>query len=361
MGESRSLTDHIRNVGREYPDTEVVVYCGPILRPYDDEFVSQLGTRRALQKNLILILDANGSDAEAAYRMARALHRRCGLPSLAPPGAQPRLSVFVDSRCASAGTLIAAGATDLIMSENAELRPLDAHLPTPHGTAGHSALALSRAFENLQTRYASLFHEQLERWTRNGATDLPDRAAVEMSSAVATGLLAPFSNGLDPASLGDANRVMASLAAYGERLARFNLKPGALERLLNGYPSSDFIIDRSEAEELFHSVAAPRPALRALADYLRRSLPADAGREPAMYFLTEPSHTAEPLTDPVPLQPVPATAHEPAAAPEPRDRPREVENLESLLKRPPPAPAAPVKRGKIEERVAAVWHNEIYA
>jgi hypothetical protein len=185
-----------------------------------------------------------------------------------------------------------------------------------------------------------------------------------VSSAVATGLLAPLYNGLDPARFGDANRVMANLAAYGERLAQFNLKPGALERLLNGYPSSDFIIDRSEAEELFHSVATPRPALRALANYLRRGLPADVGREPVMFFLTEPSQTGAPLADPVPLQPVPVAANEPATPREPRERSREVENLESLLKRPPtpaPAPASPPKRGKIEERVAAVWHNEIYA
>lgn len=44
---------------------------------------------------------------------------------------------------------------------------------------------------------------------------------------------------------------------YGRRIGTNNIKRSALERLLIGYPSHDFAIDRDEAKELFHRVREP--------------------------------------------------------------------------------------------------------
>ena len=47
---------------------------------------------------------------------------------------------------------------------------------------------------------------------------------------------------------------------YGNRLNRGNLKEGALARLISGYPSHGFIIDRDEAATLFERVRDVNPA-----------------------------------------------------------------------------------------------------
>ena len=62
---------------------------------------------------------------------------------------------------------------------------------------------------------------------------------------------------------------------YGMRLAEYseNLKEGAIHRLANDYPAHSFVIDRAEAEELFHNVrdveSAERDLLCLLGDSIK--------------------------------------------------------------------------------------------
>jgi hypothetical protein len=370
MGQEKDISEHIRDVEREYPDTDVVAYSGPILRPFDDDFMS-LCEGRALRQNLILILNTPGGDTDAAYRMARCVQRRWGLLALVHDGPRPNVSVFVDTVCGSAGALLALGATDLIMSENAELRPLDIH---PGNLAGASertpSLTSSQALDILERRFKDLFKEHYTHLRQDNDLELSARLAIEMSSSAAGGLLAAVYGQFDPVRLAEADRQMATTAGYGERLSKFNLKPGALNRLLTGYPSHRFVIDKSEAEELFQSVLAPKPGLKALAEHLRRA--AQAGppdQRPVTLFLTGSPHVPEMADDHVPLQPTAAAAAPVALAVandtsepvERKDRVREAEGLEAILRRPASHPQSHAKRGSIEEKVAAVWHNEIYA
>lgn len=55
------------------------------------------------------------------------------------------------------------------------------------------------------------------------------------------------------------DRATKTAAHYIQRLGADHLKVGALERLLTGYPSPDYIIDREEAAELLRTVRAPTP------------------------------------------------------------------------------------------------------
>jgi hypothetical protein len=73
------------------------------------------------------------------------------------------------------------------------------------------------------------------------------------------GLLAPILSQIDPLHMAQADRAVRTARLYAERLAAANLKEGALDRLLTGYPSHDFVIDREEATDLLRTVRAPTP------------------------------------------------------------------------------------------------------
>ena len=63
---------------------------------------------------------------------------------------------------------------------------------------------------------------------------------------------------------------MGIAADYGGRLGKFNVKEGTIARLLTGYPSHSFVVDRNEARELFNDVGVPKKALAELGEELRR-------------------------------------------------------------------------------------------
>lgn len=88
--------------------------------------------------------------------------------------------------------------------------------------------------------------------------------AADLASPMTIGLLAPLYRQMDPIRLAEVQRQVRVISDYGERIAKSNLKPGGLKRLLADYPSHDFVIDRSEIEELFEKVEEPTPELSRL-------------------------------------------------------------------------------------------------
>lgn len=64
---------------------------------------------------------------------------------------------------------------------------------------------------------------------------------------------------IDPLTWGEHQRAVSIALGYGERLAaaKKSLKDNALLRLVTGYPSHTFVIDRSEAKTLFNNVKRP--------------------------------------------------------------------------------------------------------
>ena len=70
MGDQTDIAGYVRDVEREYPDSDIVAYCGEILSPSDDEFMSLCERHSPLRKNLVLILSTVGGDTDAAYRVA---------------------------------------------------------------------------------------------------------------------------------------------------------------------------------------------------------------------------------------------------------------------------------------------------
>lgn len=88
---------------------------------------------------------------------------------------------------------------------------------------------------------------------------LSTRMAGEFANKMAIGAVEALYAQIDPNKLGEMQRAMRITYDYGLRLDHYsnNLKDGALETLVAGYPSHGFVIDRKEANEIFNRVGHP--------------------------------------------------------------------------------------------------------
>lgn len=99
---------------------------------------------------------------------------------------------------------------------------------------------------------------------------LSTKTAMEVATNLTTGLFQPVYEQIDPVRLGEIARTMRIAQEYGQRLDAVsdNLKNMALQRLVSGYPSHGFVIDRDETERLFVNVRQPTDNERTLAHCL---------------------------------------------------------------------------------------------
>lgn len=223
---------------------DILLFRGDVTRSASDRLIAERRGRPA-KPNVLLILSTLGGSADTAYRVARALRR-----------GYERVTVYVDDYCKTAGTLLALGADELVMSDFGELGPLDSGLDTAVELGAMSSeLTSMQTLGTLQVEALQFFQTcfvQLR--ARSG---LPARLAAERATDLATGLFGPIYAQIDPAQLGEVNRGMNTSRQYGARIGTVNLKDGALETLVSSYPSHDFVIDRDEAKTLFHRVREP--------------------------------------------------------------------------------------------------------
>lgn len=195
---------------------------------------------------LVLLLTTPGGDADAAFRIARAFRRR-----------YKQITVIINGECKSAGTLIALCADELVMTDTGELGPLDVQLQRATEIAGppQSGLDLTQALRVLEENMLSSFRAHVLD-IRMGSK-LSTKLACELACRLATGAYRSIYEQIDPIRLGEVQRKIVIANEYGERLASDNVREGAVTALVAQYPSHGFVIDREEAEELFHKVRTP--------------------------------------------------------------------------------------------------------
>ena len=230
-----------------------------------------------------------GGNPNAAYRIARAIQCHYKLENRTDKGSFERSErqfyLFVDSLCLSAGTLVALGATHLVLSDYAELGPLDVQLQRPdEPTERDSGLTPSQALTSLERRSISLFNAHFEQLRNSREISLTTRTAVENAANITSGLMRSIYGQIDPMRLGEVERLMEIVAQYGNRLGKFNVKPKTIARLLTGYPSHSFVIDRREARDLFNNVEIPKATVRELGERWRLS--AEAQKTPIHFYFT---------------------------------------------------------------------------
>jgi hypothetical protein len=233
-----------------------------------------------------VVLTSNGGTATAALRLATLLHESTGA-----------LGVLVPRRARSAGTMVCLGADELVLTDIAELGPLDPIMQQTAGPAGSAAISAAdvRAFRRMAVD-----------WFDVPAGD----GGVEVLVALAAQVF--------PVSLAQLHRFDALARGIADRLLRRHL-PAAdsaqraeiVTRLVEGYHSHDYPIMRAEAREIGLRVAsAPVPLARALsrvADATDAVL-AEAPGEVTNLARSVPASSARPAhhrAEPAPPPPLP--------------------------------------------------------
>jgi len=236
----------------EDDQTEVIIYSGPLERPHDDLLVrSYCGKKK---KRVLLLLATNGGDAHVAYRIARCFKTHF-----------EHFSVLIHTVCKSAGTLLALGANEIIMSDHAEIGPLDVQIRKADEIGERSSgLTITQALASLQNHAFSMFEEYFLNIRVRSGLQITTKSAMDIAADLTVGLFAPIYGQIDPLRVGELHRAVMVSMEYGERIGKQNLKDKALERLVTGYPDHGFVIDRTEAAELFKNVREPNEKEKSL-------------------------------------------------------------------------------------------------
>lgn len=247
----RQWAEPARRVG-DALDADVWVYAGPISgQPH--RIVLERSRTGESRTNVFLVLRTNGGNPHVAYRIGRCL-QHC----------YSKVIVCVPGRCVSAGTLLALGANDLVMTESGTLGPLDIQIAKEDELfESTSGLIARQAMATLTSHASSTFDEFLITLKVRSGGRVRLRTAIESATELTARMYEPLFRQIDPLRLADDERSVEMVRAYGQRLAEVggNLRPRALEELLTEYSSHQFEIDRKEArEKLFLKVRDPTDA-----------------------------------------------------------------------------------------------------
>ena len=240
-------------------DVDVIFHSGRLDREVAHR-ITQDVRKRNKRRNVLFILVTFGGDGGAAYRIARLLQAN-----------YEEFTLYATGYCKSAGTLLATGAHRLVMSDHAELGPLDMQMSKRDELWElESSLTIMDTLTTLQQKALSACEAFFITLSVKSNGTITLRTATDIATAMTTGLFTPIYNQISPMALGEAGRAMRVAESYGELLmeAGGNVLPNALHRLLEGYPAHDFVIDRFESQRLFYDVREPDELESQLAECL---------------------------------------------------------------------------------------------
>jgi hypothetical protein len=224
-------------------DQDMFLYSGGIYEDYVAQAMNTVATAKNKDR-VTIVLTTDGGDPHAAYRFGRFLQSLYSY-----------IRVLVVGRCKSAGTLVTMAANELAFGPFGELGPLDVQIAKRDELVFvNSGLDTMQAFMLITGHVYTAFENYMLQTVLKSQGAISFATASEVASRLATGFIAPLAAQIDPHRLGEIDRMMAIATAYGERLSSDNLQEGALERLVNDYPSHSFIIDMAEAKTLFKNV-----------------------------------------------------------------------------------------------------------
>jgi hypothetical protein len=283
---------------------DIITYAGVISMDGYESVCEVLRQKRS--DRAILVLSTPGGDPHAGFRIARALQHAYG-----------EFEALVPRYCKSAGTLVLIGAKRLYLDDMSELGPLDVQVKKSDEVVGRSSgLDIFQAVSYLQGQAMAGFRSYLNDLTQE--VGLSTKIASEISTKLAVGMLDPISAQIDPMKLAEMQRATEIAFAYGNRLNEKsgNLRAGGIAKLVTGYPSHGFVIDRKEAKGIFTDVARPDGVLSQLSEAFRAAMMADINSaSPKVKILTGPDPAAQPADQSGEAD---ATATAPDAEPGPR-------------------------------------------
>lgn len=232
---------------------------------------------------VILCLTTFGGDPDAGFRIGRALqHHYNG-----------DVTIYIPNVCKSAGTLTAISAKKIIMNNKGELGPLDVQLRKDDELgANNSGLDIFKTLDTLEDRVNTSFNRYL-RSVRFGQ-GLSTRMSADIATKLTAIIINPIAEQIDPMKIGEHQRATDIAIEYGNRLNQTSqgLKDSetSLEKLIRGYPSHGFVIDRKEAKTIFSCVSSASEDIIkkfSLIEKLAESSPTSIGRELYVEYLED--------------------------------------------------------------------------
>lgn len=274
-----------REVGERY-NADVILCSGEMGHETADAIIHLSKSSRRRQ-NVVLMLTTRGGSADAAYRICRSLQTH-----------YDRFTLYIYGMCKSAGTLVALGADEIILSDYGEMGPLDVQLGKKDELfESTSGLDITQALNSANERTYQFFREVLVDVRSGTRGQLSTKLAAEIATNLAIGAYGHIYSQIDPVQLGSTERAMRVAVHYGKQLARNNLRKGTVEQLAAGYPSHSFVIDLEEAKTLFREVRAPTQNEEELGSCLAFVTRDEAG-ESIVHLLNEETPQAENTDDP---------------------------------------------------------------
>jgi hypothetical protein len=226
-------------------DKDVYLFNGGVQRARDLECIEHMYEHRG-RKTALLVAVTMGGDPDAAYKITRYLQEK-----------YDSFTILISGLCKSAGTLMAIGANELAFTPFGELGPLDIQLTkVDRFDQMQSGLTIQEAIETLEGRATHAFYTIVHEYIRANNGLMSFATASRAASDFVTQLYAPIFARIDPEEVGARSRSMRIAAEYGKRLAvkPQNVKSNTLKALAETYSSHSFVIDKREAESLFHRV-----------------------------------------------------------------------------------------------------------
>ncbi|MBT9455880.1 MAG: SppA protein [Burkholderiaceae bacterium] len=239
---------------------DLITYSGGINLQGYESLCLALEERKS--ESVVLALATPGGDPHAGFRIARALHHIYG-----------GFDALVPRYCKSAGTLILIGAKKLYLDDMSELGPLDVQVKKGDELIGrNSGLDIFQAVTYLQAQSMNAFRGYLLELTRDAG--LSTRVASDIATRMTSALFEPIAAQIDPIKLAEMQRATEIAFEYGYRLKENsgNMRSIGIQKLVTGYPSHGFVIDRKEARTIFINVEKPVGLLAALSKALKAEM-----------------------------------------------------------------------------------------
>lgn len=246
--DKRIYNDALKSVQEKY-NADILLFSAGITNGTADaviQLVRDRSTQRASTKkpNVVLVLSTRGGNPHAAYRIARILQRR-----------YENFTLLVFGVCKSAGTLIALGADKIVMSDFGELGPLDVQTSKDDDLIYRSSsLDLRQSLDTIGGFTYMFFENYFFSVLERGQGAITTKTAADIASGMASELVKPISQQIDPLQLGEFERAMRITIQYGKRLDP--KQEEAVDQLASGYSSHNYVIDLEEAQDVFDDVSA---------------------------------------------------------------------------------------------------------
>ena len=223
-------------------NANLFIYNAPVFASHVDRLRVIICGKKDRRDSAILFLTTLGGDPDAAFRLAACLRRN-----------YKSFRAYLFGVCKSAGTLAVIGADGLVWGDFGELGPLDVQMTKPDEIyPTSSGLDIFQALAVLKNSAFEAFQDYLVGITGASEGHISAKTSAEIARELAVGLFAPMTGQIEPERLGEMQRAITIATEYGVRLTsnrRDNLKAGALEKLVQGYPGHGFVIDIDEARD----------------------------------------------------------------------------------------------------------------